>query len=55
MLMRKRSLSKLNGENIREGTNQQLGILGQVKDTLDKQTGTLEGNSTAISRLADSV
>jgi hypothetical protein len=53
--MRLRSLSKLNGENIQEGTNKQLGILGQVKDTVDEQRRTLEDNSTAISRLADSV
>lgn len=53
--MRKRSLSKLNGESIEEGTNQQLGILGQVKDTLDKQRRALEENSSAVSRLADSV
>ena len=53
--MRKRSLSKLNGENIQEGKDRQLGILGQVKDTLDQQKRTLEGNSTAVTRLADSV
>lgn len=53
--MRKRSLSKLNSENIQEGTNQQLGILGQVKDTLAEQRSILERNRTASSRLADSV
>jgi hypothetical protein len=53
--MRQRSLSKLNGENIQEGTTKQLGILRQVKDTVDEQRRTLEDNSTAISRLAGSV
>jgi hypothetical protein len=53
--MRERSLSKITGENLQAGTNKQLGILGQVKDKVDEQRRTLEDNSTAISRIADSV
>jgi hypothetical protein len=55
MLICKRSLTEIHGKNIIEGSDQQLSILGQVKDTLDEQGRTLELQGSTVSRLADSV
>lgn len=55
MLMCKRSLTEIHGKTIIEGSNEQLSILGQVKDTLDEQGRTLELRGSTVSRLAVSV
>jgi hypothetical protein len=53
--MRRRSLTEIHGKNLIEGSDQQLSILGQVKDTLDKQERTLELQGSTVSRLVDSM
>jgi hypothetical protein len=50
-----RSLTEIHGKNLIEGSDQQLSILGQVKDTLDEQGRTLELQGSTVSRLADSM